>query len=381
VSSRSGAPVANSADYVAEARRWQALKAAAGYSCITLPKPWGPGGTPIERAIFTEEEAALGVAYGSLMTIGAGMAIPTIVELGDESMKDRLVPETVRGERFWCQLFSEPAGGSDAAAARTRAVRKDGRWVVNGQKIWTSVAKQADNGLLLARTDPDAPKHKGLTMFIVDMHDPAIEVRPIHQMSDGYEFNEVFFNDLVLSDADVLGGVGQGWQAAIVTLMNERFTVGAASGAQYAELVDLAREVDGPTGPAIADPSVRAKIADMYISFEGLRLTRLRALTALSRGRVPGPENSIGKLIAAQQGQDLANFAVELEDQFGVISDPRVARMNAVFQEQVLSSPGVRIAGGTDEILRNIIAERVLGLPGDVRVDKDVAFKDLPTGR
>jgi len=378
---RPGAPPMYSPEYLAEARRWQALKAEAGYACILAPQPWGPGGTPMERAIYLEEEAAFGIDFLTLTGIGEGIAVLTLLAVASDELKARMVPSTMRGERFWSQLFSEPSGGSDVAAARTRAVRSGDKWIVNGQKIWSTSARYTDNALLLVRTDPDVPKHMGLTMFVCDMKDPAIEVRPIHQMNDEFEFNEVFFNDLVLTDADVIGEVGGGWRAAIAALMLERVAVGGATGPQYEQVMELARQVQGPSGSLLAEPTVRAKLADLYISLEGLRLTRLRALTALSRGSVPGPENSIGKLIAGQAGQDLANFAIEIEDQFGVINDPAVARMGAVFQKKLLSSPSIRIAGGTDEIMKNIIAERVLNLPGDIRADKDVPFRDLPQGR
>ncbi|MGE0830413.1 MAG: acyl-CoA dehydrogenase family protein, partial [Hyphomonadaceae bacterium] len=248
------------------------------------------------------------------------------------------------------------------------------------QKVWTSYAQFCDSGLLLARTDPDVVKHKGLTMFILDMHAPGVDVRPIHQMTDDYEFNEVYFNDVRVPDTLRLGDVGKGWNTALVTMANERFSVGSVNGADHNELLRLARDTDFNGAPALQDGAVRAKIADWYIAFEGIRRTRLRAMTALSRGGTPGPENSIGKLVAASQTQDIAHGGVELADQFGLIADANLGPLSALFQKQLLHSPCERIAGGTDEIQRNVIAERVLGLPGDIRADKDVAFKDLPRG-
>jgi len=366
----------NSPEHMAAAKAWQTRKADAGYACITWPKEWGGGGgTPIQSVIFNQEEAKAGVNYG-YFTIGLGMCVPTVMAFADEETKERFVGPAVKGEEIWCQLFSEPAGGSDVAAARTRAVKDGDEWVINGQKVWTTGAQYSDYGILLVRTDPDVPKHKGLTMFWIDMHDPAVEVRPIHQMSGGSDFNEVYFTDLRVKDSQRLGAVGEGWKVALVTLMNERLAVGGSTGPDYKLVMDLARQLG-----SLKDAQLRDKLADWYVASEGLKLTRFRTMTALSRGQTPGPESSIGKIIAANQMQDMANSSMELEDQFGIINDPAVAPLEAAFQQSLMWAPGLRIAGGTDEILKNIIAERVLGLPGDVRVDKDVAFKDMPTGR
>ena len=366
----------NSPEHMAAAKEWQTRKAEAGFACITWSKEWGGGGgTPIQSVIFNQEEAKAGVNYG-YFTIGLGMCVPTVMAFADDDTKQRFVGPAVKGEEIWCQLFSEPAGGSDVAAARTRAVRDGDEWVINGQKVWTTGAQYSDYGILLVRTDPDVPKHKGLTMFWIDMHDPAVEVRPIHQMSGGSEFNEVYFTDLRVKDSQRLGAVGEGWKVALVTLMNERLAVGGSSGPDYKLVMELARQLG-----ATKDDALREKIADWYVASEGLKLTRFRTMTALSRGQTPGPESSIGKIIAANQMQDMANSSMELQDQYGIINDPALAPLEAAFQQSLMWAPGLRIAGGTDEILKNIIAERVLGLPGDVRVDKDVAFKDMPTGR
>lgn len=366
----------NSPEHMAAAKEWQAKKAENGYACITWPKEWGGGGgTPIQSVIFGQEEGKVGVNYG-YFTIGLGMCVPTVMAFADAETKTRFVGPAMRGEEIWCQLFSEPAGGSDVAASRTRAVKDGDEWVINGQKVWTTGAQYSDYGILLVRTDPDVPKHKGMTMFWIDMHDPAVEVRPIHQASGGSEFNEVYFTDLRVKDSQRLGGVGDGWKVALVTLMNERLAVGGSSGPDYKTIMELARQTDG-----IKDGAFRDKLAEWYVAAEGLKLTRFRTMTALSKGQTPGPESSIGKIIAANQMQEMSNYGVEMEDQYGVLVDPAEAPLQAAFQQSLLWAPGLRIAGGTDEILKNIIAERVLGLPGDVRVDKDVAFKDVPTGR
>ena len=371
----------NSPEHMAEAKAWQTKKAEAGYACITWPKEWGGGGgTPLNQVIFNQEESKAGVSYG-YFTIGLGMCVPTVMAFANDETKQRFVGPAVRGDEIWCQLFSEPAGGSDVAATRTRAIKDGDEWVINGQKVWTTGAQYCDFGIVLVRTDPDVPKHKGMTMFWIDMHDPAVEVRPIHQMSGGSEFNEVYFTDLRINDSQRLGKVGEGWKVALVTLMNERLAVGGSSGPDYKTIMELARQTTTTGGAAIKDAGFRDKLADWYVAAEGLKLTRFRTMTALSRGQTPGPESSIGKIIAANQMQDMGNYGVELEDQYGILSDPAVAPMEAAFQQSLMWAPGLRIAGGTDEILKNIIAERVLGLPGDIRLDKDVAFKDVPSGR
>jgi alkylation response protein AidB-like acyl-CoA dehydrogenase len=369
------------AAHMAAAKAWQAKKAAAGYAQITWPKEWGGGGgTQMQSIIFGQEEGKYGLNYGYFQ-IGLGMCVPTVMAFSDDDTKKRFVGPAVRGEEIWCQLFSEPSGGSDVAAARTRAVKDGDEWVINGQKVWTSGAHYSDYGIVLVRTNVDKPKHKGMTMFWLDMKSPGIDVRPIHQMSGGRDFNEVYFNDVRVKDSQRLGAVDDGWRTSLVTLMNERLAVGGGAGIDYATIMQLARELQTEKGPALADQAFREKLADWYVQSEGLKNTRMRTMTALSRGQTPGPESSIGKIIAANQLQDLCNAAVEMEDQYGIIDDGALAPLNAAFQSGLLSSAGLRIAGGTDEILKNIIAERVLGLPGDIRVDKDVPFKDMPTGR
>jgi alkylation response protein AidB-like acyl-CoA dehydrogenase len=368
-------------------KAWQAKKAAAGYAQIRWPKEWGGGGgTTIQSVIFAQEESRMGVSLGGPFSIGLGMCIPTVMATAnDEETKQRFIGPAVRGEEIWCQLFSEPAGGSDVAAIRTRAIQDGDDWVINGQKIWTSGAHYADYGIVLVRTDPDVPKHKGLTMFWIDMKSPGIECKPIHQMSGARGFNEVFFTDVRVKDSQRLGKLNDGWNVAIITLMNERASVsgsGGSAGGQAVSLLKAASRVTDEFGqPMAKDRALREAIADWYVKAEGLRLTGMRSLTALSQGKTPGPEQSISKLVYASMGQDIAAAGVAMQDQFGMIRDEAVSAANGVYQEMVMGSPGMRIAGGTDEILRNIIAERVLGMPGDIRVDKSVAFKDMPTGR
>jgi alkylation response protein AidB-like acyl-CoA dehydrogenase len=368
------------------AKAWQAKKAAAGYAQIRWSKEWGGGGgTTIQGVIFSQEEAKMGVSLGGPFAIGLGMCIPTVMATADDETKKRFVGPAVRGEEIWCQLFSEPAGGSDVASIRTRAIKDGDDWIINGQKIWTSGAHYADYGIVLVRTDPDAVKHKGLTMFWMDMKAPGVECKPIHQMSGARGFNEVFFTDVRLKDSQRLGALNDGWNVSIVTLMNERASVGGGGGVAGGGAIGLlkaASQVMDEFGqPMSQDRALREKVADWYVKAEGLRFTGMRSLTALSQGKLPGPEQSITKLVYASMGQDLAAAAVDMQDQFGIIRDEAISASHGAYQEQVLGSPGGRIAGGTDEILRNIIAERVLGMPGDIRVDKSLPFKDLPTGR
>ena len=369
------------AELLVLAKAWQAKKAAARYACITWPeKLGGRGGTPIQQVIFSQEEAKVGAPRG-FFDIGLGMCIPTVMAFANDATKARFVGPAVRGEEIWCQLFSEPAAGSDVAGLRTKAERDGDDWVINGQKVWTSGAHYCDFGIVLVRTNPDTAKHKGLTMFWINMKAKGVTVKPIHQMSGGSNFNEVYFEDVRVKDSQRLGEPGQGWQVALVTLMNERLAVGGATGPNYGELLDVARATPAGEGSALDDQAFREHLADWYVQAEGLKLTRFRAITALSRGQTPGPEASIGKIVSANQLQAMSHEALDVLDQFGLISDPAVAPLEAAFQQSVLWSAGLRIAGGTDEILKNIISERVLGLPGEIRVDKDLAFKDLPTGR
>ncbi len=371
-------------DFLARARAWQAKKAKAGYARITWPKEVGGfGGTPMQQVIFSQEEAKSNVSgLGGPFAIGLGMCIPTLMAYGAKDAIGRYVKPALFGEEIWCQLFSEPAGGSDVAGLRTRAEKSGDTWTINGQKIWTTGAQISDYGILLTRTDPNVPKHKGLTMFYLSMKAPGVEVRPIKQASGASGFNEVFFTDVKIPDSQRLGEVGQGWQVALTTLMHERLAVGGGQGGglDVKELMGLARALELEDGPAIKNAAVRERLADWYVRSAGLKYTTYRTMTALSRGQQPGPEASIAKIVVAPKLQDLSAFAMELEGEAGALKGEDAAAHGA-FQMGWMAAPGLRIAGGTDEILRNIIAERVLGLPQDVRVDKDVPFNKMPSGR
>jgi acyl-CoA dehydrogenase len=366
---------------IEQAKLWQKRKYDAGWACITWPKEYGGrGASPIENVIWNQEESKYDLPQG-VFSIGQGMAAPTLMMWASDEDKARFLPKLASGEEIWCQLFSEPAGGSDLAALRTKAEKDGDEWVINGQKIWTSGAHYSDYGILVLRTDPAVPKHKGLTYFWIDMKSPGIEIKPIKQISGDSNFNEVYFTDVRVSDSQRLGAEGQGWQVALTTLMNERASIGAGGGSVGVDSVyKLAKEVEIDGKPAIKDPSVRAKLADWYCQESGLKYTAWRTLSALSRGETPGPENSIGKLVGAPKAQDMANFAIDLQEMAGAIRDPKLSEAAAMYQETYMAIPGLRIAGGTDEIMANIIAERVLGLPQDVRVDKGIPFSEVPTG-
>ncbi len=369
------------AELLAEAKAWQAKKAAARFAQITWPEEFGGrGGTPMQSVIYNQEESKFDVPRG-FFEIGLGMCIPTLMAYATPEQLARYVAPALRGEEIWCQLFSEPAAGSDVAGLRTRCERDGDDWIINGQKVWTSGAHYSDYGILVTRSDPNVPKHKGLTFFFLDMKSPGVEARPIKQASGGANFNEVFFNDVRIPDSQRLGDVGDGWKVALTTLMHERLAIGGGSGGpDVNELIELARTVMLEDGAAIDNAAVRERIAEWYVRAQGLTYTRYRTLTALSRGQVPGPESSIGKVVTASQLQELTSLAMDLQDMGGVVMEA-FAPFEAAFQQAYMWAPGLRIAGGTDEILRNIIAERVLGMPQDVRVDKDVPFRDLPTGK
>jgi len=368
-------------EIVTQCKEWQKKKADAGWACLTWPKDFGGrGATAIENVIWKQEESKVKTPpeiYG----IGLGMCGPTIMTHGTEEQKKRWIPDMMVGQKIWCQLFSEPGAGSDLAGLRSSAVRDGDDWIVNGQKIWTTGAQISDWGILVVRSDPTAAKHAGLTYFVVDMNSPGVEIRPITQINGGHGFNEVFFTDVRIPDANRLGEVGDGWRVAITTLMNERASIGGGGGAgNSSELLRLAREVQLDGRPAIENDAVRQKIARFYTRAKALQFTGNRTLTALSRGQTPGPESSLGKLVGGVLIQDMAEFGIELAGMAGAVDDDEFSADGAAWQERFLSIPGLRIAGGTDEVLRNIISERVLGLPPEVRLDKGIAFKDIPTG-
>ena len=365
-------------DFLARAKAWQKLKQENGWACLNWPKAFGGrGATPMEMIVWNQEEARYNVPTQPF-AIGLGMCGPVVMGFAGDEQRAAYLPKMASGEDIWCQLFSEPAGGSDVANLRTRAVQDGDEWVINGQKIWTSGAQYCDYGILLTRTDPSVPKHQGLTMFIVNMKAPGVEIRPIKQASGKSGFNEVYFTDVRIKDDHRLGAVGDGWKVSIVTLMNERLAVGSASGPDAKEMLALAQSLEVDDRPALENKAVRDRIATWHCEQSGLHFTTLRVQSAMSRGETPGPENSITKIVSANKLQGIGSYGMDLMDMGGILVDQD--GQDDSFYGAWLSAPGLRIAGGTDEILRNIIAERVLGLPGDVRVDKSIPFTEVPQG-
>ena len=364
-----------------QAKVWQKRKYDAGWACMGwAPEFGGRGASAIEEVIWRQEESQYDLP-ANFFLIGQGMIGPTLMAWASDEDKARFLPPLASGEEVWCQLFSEPAGGSDLAALRTRAEREGDDWVINGQKIWTSGAHYSDYGVIVVRTDPTVPKHKGLSYFYVDMKAPGVEIKPIKQLTGDSDFNEVYFTDVRVSDSQRLGEVGQGWQVSLTTLMNERAAIGGGFGQMDVSLaMSVAEEVEIDGRPALEDSAVRARIANWYVQEAGLKYTGYRSLTALSRGALPGPENSIGKLVGAPKMQAMSSYLMDLLGASGAIADESLAAKAGIIQRAYMGAPGLRIAGGTDEIMANIIAERVLGLPQEPRLDKGIPFNEVPTG-
>jgi len=353
-------------------RAWQATLYDAGFVGVTWPEAaGGRGGTPMQQAIVDQEMARLG-RPALINLIGIGMCGPTVIMHGTPDQQERYLKRLLRADDLWCQLFSEPAAGSDLAGLRTRAVRDDdGGWRISGQKVWTTLAHLADYGILLTRTDPDVPKHRGLTMFVVDMKAPGVTVRPLKQMNGEAHFNEVFFDDVAVPDTERLGDIGDGWRVALTTLMSERLSLGGGGTSIGPKPETVARHVAGHIGALSADRQalVRQQLGRGYVAALGARYTGYRQLSKLSRGELPGPEASAGKLSGTRSARDLTDLAVRV-----LGDDARVA--GDIWQNAQAVLPGMAIAGGSDQVLRNIIGERVLGLPAEPRADKGVTFRE-----
>ncbi len=315
--------------------------------------------------------------------IGLGMAAPTILTFGNEEQKKRWLRPLWTGEEIWCQLFSEPGAGSDLAALGTRAVREADGWIVNGQKVWTSMAHEADWGILVTRTDPDVPKHRGMTYFGCNMHDPGVEVRPLRQATGEAEFNEVFLTDVRIPDTDRIGEVGDGWRVATGTLMNERVAIGGQSAPREGGVLGMVTDA-WRSRPESRTPGLHAELLELWVRAEASRITGERLRQQMTAGQ-PGPEGSAAKLMFSDLNQKLSGLLLEVLGEDGLAYDDwtmrRPKEVNFAGERpgySYLRAKGNSIEGGTTEILLNIVAERVLGLPGEVRVDKDQPWKDLP---
>ncbi|HEY2520765.1 MAG TPA: acyl-CoA dehydrogenase family protein [Streptosporangiaceae bacterium] len=355
--------------------------------------PEGRGGLGAPRALQTVTDKAFAAAGAPTNdpannVIGLGMAAPTILAFGSAEQQERWLKPLWTGEEIWCQLFSEPGAGSDLASLATRAVRNhdganDEYWIVNGQKVWTSLAHKARWAILVARTDPDVPKHQGLSYFVCDMTDPGVDVRPLRQLTGEAEFNEVFLTDVRIPDRDRIGQVGDGWKVATGTLMNERVAIGGAGMPREGGMIGLVAKA-WRQHPERRSPGLHDRLVRLWADAEVARLASLRLRQQLAAGQ-PGPEGSAAKVTFARLNQEISGLDVELAGPDGLRYDDWSMRRPA-HAEFLGRDPGFRylrakgnsIEGGTSEVLRNIIAERVLGLPSEPRVDKDVPWKDLP---
>jgi alkylation response protein AidB-like acyl-CoA dehydrogenase len=346
---------------VTAAKAWKAKEYDAGFGWISGPEEYGGRALPtgFERA-YREISADYAIPKQGVFAIGLGMVAPTILAHAIPEVKERYLAPMHRGDIIGCQLFSEPVAGSDLAGIQTKAVRDGDEWLITGQKVWTSGAHYSDIGEIITRTSPDKPKHKGLTMFLVDMKAPGVDVRPLRQMTGGASFNEVFFEEVRIPDSHRLGDVDEGWGVALTTLMNERAAIGGGSGGisdfNFTRFKELARHFD-----VADDPVVRQHLVEIYINARVARATAMRSMAKVRAGQAPGPEMSIGKLALTKNMQLMAQTVAE-------ILGPRLVADTGewgtyAWSELVLGIPGGRIAGGTDEIMRNIIGERVLGLP------------------
>jgi alkylation response protein AidB-like acyl-CoA dehydrogenase len=362
-----GASQVDRDDEIAERRAWQAKLTEGGLNGVTWPAEFGGQGLgPLHQVVVGQEISAAGVP-GILDVIGVGMLGPTIIAHGSQEQKERYLLPMLRGDEVWCQLFSEPAAGSDLAGIQTRAKRSNGGWVLNGQKVWTTNAQFAQYGLLLARTDPDVPKHKGLTMFVVPMDADGVTVRPLRQISGDAHFNEVFFDDVAVEEDATVGPIDGGWGVALTTLMFERVTIGLG-GEGFGWRAD---RFAGALAEAADDPEVRHRFGELAADFIALRFTGYRMLTTLQQGRIPGPEGGLAKVTTIKAAIEAGEL---LADTLG----PDALSLEAGAWGKLISDlPGLKSAGGTEEILRNMVGERVLGLPPEPRLDKGLPFSEL----
>jgi alkylation response protein AidB-like acyl-CoA dehydrogenase len=367
------------AERIARARAYQAALFQAGLAALTWPTEYGGQGL-VDRyqTIFNEERLDYDTPT-DVFTIGFGMCIPTVLAHGSEAQKQRYVRPAARGDEIWCQLFSEPSAGSDVAGLRSTAVRDGDEWILNGQKVWTSGAQHSQYGIALARTDPDQPKHKGLSMFIVDMRAPGLTVRPLRQMNGAANFNEVFFDGVRIPADQLLGEAGEGWRVALTTLMNERVAIGTGrSTEKMSPLSPIAPHLTlARSRGLIEDPIVRQELMNLLIRYWVLDMVGLRIRATVAAGRVPGPEGSVAKLSGALLMREAAEVGSRLAGP-AATAWPAGDELAELPSQLVLQAPSAGIAGGTNEVMRNILGERVLGLPKEPSVDRYVPFRDLP---
>ncbi len=357
----------------------------AGLAWVHFPE--GYGGLGLSPRLQRTVAERLAKAHAPLPyarnPIGYGMGAPTLVTHGSDEQRRRYLRPLFAGEEIWCQLFSEPGAGSDVASLATSAVRDGDEWVVNGQKVWTTLAHLARWGMLIARTDPDAPKHKGMTYFVIDMHAPGVDVRPLRQMTGEAEFNEVFMSDVRIPDAERLGDIGEGWRVSLTTLMNERVSIGGTVPPREGGVIRMALQAWRDGARERADAVQRDEMTRLWIAAEVLRLTNIRASQLRSKG-TPGPEGSVGKILSAEHNKAVTAFVLDLMGAEGMLyTSYQMVRPKATMswdcpQKAFLRMRANSIEGGTTEVMKNILGERVLGLPGDVRTDKDLPWREVP---
>ena len=365
------------AEEVGRGRAWQRAVYDGGYAGITLPKALGGrGGTIIEAVVWGEEESRYALPKGPYIGIGLGMALPVIGKHGTPEQIARFAEATLKGDLTWCQLFSEPSAGSDLAGLRTKAVRDGSDWIVNGQKVWSSWAHRSDWGILVARSDPTVPKHKGLTFFVVDMTTPGIDIRPIRQISGASDFNETFFTDVRIPDANRIGAVGEGWSCCMTVLMGERLNQGGGEKGGVRALIAYAEQTPADGGSALDKGSIRVALAQALAEERAEKYFQARLRTMVSRGENPGAMAAMVKLAYASRLQKTSGLAMELRGMDALAPNPADRETRRIHHDYIWSTV-LRIAGGADEVLRNQISERVLGMPGDIRADKDVPFDQL----
>ena len=362
-----GEPPADDSEAFEFSRRWQRKLHDAHWAGVSWPKEYGGrGATLVEQALFYEEMVRA-KAPRTANVLGLVMGGPVVIHHGTEEQKQRYLEPILSAEEIWCQGFSEPDAGSDLASLKTRAVKRNGGWVVTGQKVWTTLAHEAKWCMLVARSDPDAPKHQGLTYFLMDMEQDGVEVKPLVQITGEAEFNEIFMDEVFIPDENVIGGVGNGWAVAITTLMNERSGLAFAAQAALEIAVRKVIELAGSTvrnGTSLSkDPVVRDELAQLFMESEIFRITNLRGLSKIMKTGVPGPEGSLGKWQWAEVNQHLMELAMEIEGPYSQFADGSEYSLGGDWQYQFLRTRANSIEGGTTDILRNIVAERVLGLP------------------
>ena len=364
---------------LAAARAFQAALSDAGLAGLTYDTAYGGAGLTLEHERIYRQVAQEFPAMTGELVISHGMCLPVLNEFGTDEQKSRFMPDNIAARTVWCQMFSEPGAGSDVASLQTRADRDGDEWVLNGQKVWTTLAHHSDYGVIVARTDPDQPKHAGISMFIVDLKAPGVEIRPIHQIDGGSHFNEVFFTDVRIPADNLLGEMNNGWRQATAMLMYERVAIGSmGSGAISQPMYDLLLGAAKATG-RIDDPVVRDELMKVYAMETTKSLVAMRTRAELKAGKAPGPGGSLGKLYSSIISWRFREIAMEIAGAGSQAWEPGDA-LGQMMQSVVLNSFQAGIAGGTDEIQRNIIGDRVLGLPRDISVDTNVPFRELKVG-